>query len=60
MTGRGTMETVIRATESGAFDYIAKPFELDSLLEGLGARILGLHAGIMAGWFWLVKYIVTV
>jgi DNA-binding NtrC family response regulator len=33
MTGRGSMETVMRATEGGAFDYIAKPFELDTLLE---------------------------
>lgn len=33
MTGRGTMETVMRATQRGAFDYIAKPFELDRLLE---------------------------
>jgi DNA-binding NtrC family response regulator len=33
MTGRGTMETVMRATAGGAFDYIAKPFELDRLLE---------------------------
>lgn len=35
MTGRGTMETVMRATRSGAFDYIAKPFELDRLLEAI-------------------------
>jgi DNA-binding NtrC family response regulator len=33
MTGRGTIETVMKATEGGAFDYIAKPFELDRLLE---------------------------
>ncbi len=33
MTGRGTMETVMKATEGGAFDYIAKPFELDRMLE---------------------------
>ncbi len=33
MTGRGTMETVMKATEEGAFDYIAKPFELDRMLE---------------------------
>jgi len=33
MTGRGTMETVMRATAGGAFDYIAKPFELDKLLD---------------------------
>lgn len=33
MTGRGTMETVMSATAGGAFDYIAKPFELDRLLD---------------------------
>ena len=32
MTGRGTMETVMKATQGGAFEYIAKPFELDQLL----------------------------
>ncbi|MFN7920428.1 MAG: sigma-54 dependent transcriptional regulator [Bryobacteraceae bacterium] len=32
MTGRGSMETVMAATQRGAFDYIAKPFELDDLL----------------------------
>ena len=32
MTARGTMETVMAATRGGAFDYIAKPFELDTLL----------------------------
>ena len=33
MTARGTMETVMKATEGGAFDYIAKPFELDRMLD---------------------------
>lgn len=33
MTGRGTMETVMGATQGGAFDYIAKPFTLDRLLD---------------------------
>lgn len=33
MTGRGSIETVMKATQGGAFDYIAKPFELDELLE---------------------------
>jgi two-component system response regulator HydG len=33
MTGRGTMETVMAATRGGAFDYIAKPFELDRILD---------------------------
>ncbi len=32
MTARGSMETVMAATTGGAFDYIAKPFELDTLL----------------------------
>jgi DNA-binding NtrC family response regulator len=35
MTGRGTMETVMAATRGGVFDYIAKPFELDVLLESI-------------------------
>jgi DNA-binding NtrC family response regulator len=36
MTGRGTVETVMAATRGGAFDYIAKPFELDTMLEAVG------------------------
>jgi DNA-binding NtrC family response regulator len=35
MTARGTMETVMAATRGGAFDYIAKPFDLDRILETL-------------------------
>ena len=33
MTGRGTMETVMAATRGGVFDYIAKPFDLDVMIE---------------------------
>lgn len=33
MTARGTMETVMAATRGGAFDYVAKPFDLDKMLE---------------------------
>jgi two-component system response regulator HydG len=33
MTARGTMETVMAATSGGAFDYIAKPFSLASMVE---------------------------
>src|ERR1700683_1097157 len=33
MTGRGTIETVMAATRGGAFDYIAKPFDLDVLTD---------------------------
>src|SRR5689334_14525495 len=35
MTGRGTMETVMAATRGGVFDYIAKPFELDVIIEAV-------------------------
>jgi len=35
ITGQGTMETVMQATERGAFDYLAKPFDLSRLLEVL-------------------------
>lgn len=35
MTGRGTVETVMAATRGGAFDYIAKPFELDVMLHAV-------------------------
>lgn len=35
MTGRGSMETVMAATRGGAFDYIAKPFELDAMLAAI-------------------------
>ena len=38
MTARGTMETVMAATRGGAFDYIAKPFELDRMLDTVEAR----------------------
>jgi DNA-binding NtrC family response regulator len=35
MSARGTIETVMAATRGGAFDYLAKPFELDKLLEAV-------------------------
>jgi DNA-binding NtrC family response regulator len=35
MTGRGTIETVMAATRGGAFDYIAKPFDLDTMLDAV-------------------------
>src|SRR6516164_4339544 len=33
MTGRGSMETVMAATEGGAFEYLAKPFEMAHMVE---------------------------
>lgn len=35
MTGRGTVETVMAATRGGAFDYIAKPFDLDVMIDAV-------------------------
>lgn len=35
MTARGSMETVMAATRGGAFDYVAKPFDLDVMLDKL-------------------------
>jgi DNA-binding NtrC family response regulator len=39
MTARGTMETVMAATRNGSFEYLAKPFELDTLLEAVQRAI---------------------
>ncbi len=33
MTGRGSMETVMAATAGGAFEYLAKPFEMAQMIE---------------------------
>ena len=33
MTGRGSMETVMQATEGGAFEYLAKPFEMLQMVD---------------------------
>jgi nitrogen regulation protein NR(I) len=33
MTAHGTTETAIEATQSGAYDYLVKPFEVPELLE---------------------------
>jgi len=35
ITGQGTMETVMQATDGGAFDYIAKPFDVTRLLQAV-------------------------
>ncbi len=45
MTAHGTMETAVQAMQQGAYDYLAKPFDLDEALllaeRALAARRLG-------------------
>jgi len=50
MTARGTMETVMEATRGGAFDYIAKPFDLDRLVEAVQRAEAARHAGPEEPW----------
>jgi DNA-binding NtrC family response regulator len=33
MTGRGSMETVMQGMEGGAFEYLAKPFEMTQMID---------------------------
>jgi DNA-binding NtrC family response regulator len=35
ITGQGTIETVVKATSGGAFEYLAKPFDMTTLLEAV-------------------------
>ncbi len=41
MTGEGTMETAIEATQCGAFDYQIKPFEPEEVLAVVERALLG-------------------
>ena len=50
MTARGTMETVMAATRNGAFDYLAKPFELDTLLEAVKRALRIARIRAMTRW----------
>lgn len=40
ISGHGNIETAVRATQLGAFDFLEKPFSLETLLERIG-RALG-------------------
>lgn len=42
MTGQGTVQTAVEAMQSGAFDYILKPFKINYLLP-LIARAMGIR-----------------
>jgi DNA-binding NtrC family response regulator len=45
MTGRGTIETTVAATRGGAFDYIAKPFDLDVMIDAVERAIAAREEG---------------
>ena len=48
MTGRGSMETVMAATEHGAFEYLAKPFEMAHMIDTIKRAERSL-AGVIEG-----------
>jgi two-component system nitrogen regulation response regulator GlnG len=59
MTAHGTMETAIQAMQRGAYDYLAKPFDLDEVLllaeRALAARrltqeVARLRSGLREVW----------
>lgn len=39
MSGHGAIETAVKATKIGAFDFIEKPFSLDSILRVVGKAL---------------------
>lgn len=39
MSGHGAIETAVKATKLGAFDFIEKPFSLDSILRTVGKAL---------------------
>jgi DNA-binding NtrC family response regulator len=44
MSGRGSMETVMAATAGGAFEYLAKPFEMAQMIETIRRAEKSLNA----------------
>lgn len=39
MTAKGSIETAAQARQKGVFDYLAKPFDLEQMLERVGAAL---------------------
>ena len=59
MTAHGTMETAIQAMQRGAYDYLAKPFDLDEVLllaeraltaRRLSQEVAALRTGLREVW----------
>ena len=44
ITGQGTIETVVKATSGGAFEYLAKPFDMTKLLGAVRKAAESLEA----------------
>jgi two-component system, NtrC family, nitrogen regulation response regulator GlnG len=45
LSAQNTLDTAVRASEQGAFDYLPKPFDLDELVEALRAAVYLSGAG---------------
>ncbi|SOB87862.1 two-component system, NtrC family, nitrogen regulation response regulator GlnG [Sphingomonas guangdongensis] len=45
LSAQNTLSTAVRATEAGAFEYLPKPFDLDTLTAAVGAAMAGLRRG---------------
>src|SRR5437867_6805366 len=59
MTAHGTMDTAIQAMQRGAYDYLAKPFDLDEVLllaeramtaRRLSQEVTRLRSGLQEVW----------
>src|SRR5262245_16250805 len=59
MTAHGTMETAVQAMQDGAYDYLAKPFDLDEALlvaeraltaRRLAQEVTSLRSGLREVW----------
>ncbi|KTT74628.1 nitrogen regulation protein NR(I) [Sphingomonas endophytica] len=48
LSARNTLTTAVRATEAGAYDYLPKPFDLDTLTRTVAAA-LARRGGVAAG-----------
>ncbi len=48
ISARNTLETAVRATEAGAFEYLAKPFDLDELTACVNRALSGADEAIPA------------
>jgi two-component system nitrogen regulation response regulator GlnG len=46
ISARNTLETAVRATAAGAFEYLSKPFDLDELTACVNRALSGAHEAI--------------